>query len=125
VNDSHAVSGLQGTTCLPHNLDHVFGGQFMFLVENAPKILPLDILHGDELDPIDFSEVMDPYDVLVGNLTRENEFLLEPFDDVIVAGQIRTNDFQSHQLAHLSVSSLVDLSHAALSEELQDLVALA
>src|SRR5207244_6791514 len=96
MNDPHAVRGFKRTADLLHDLDRFLGGELVFLVYEGAEILTLDVLHGDELHPLGFAQVVNANYILVGDLASEEQFLLEAIEDSRIAGQIGQTNFQSY-----------------------------
>ena len=87
------MSGFQRTAYLADDRDGLRGCEFSFFVQDGVEILPLDILHGDELHPICFAEVVDADDVSVSDVARKKDLLLEAVDDCRIASEFRANHF--------------------------------
>ena len=94
-----------------------------FLPQQAAQVLPLDKVHADELDPLRFSQVENADHVLVRHLPRQDQLLLEAPQHLLLIGQLRTDHLERHDAVELAVARLVDRSHAALAQQLQDFVA--
>ena len=124
VNDACAVRGFERAAGLLHDLDRFLGSKFSLLLHQAAQVLTLDELHGDELHAVGLAQVVDPDDVLVGDLGGQKQFLLEAVNDGLVAGQIRADDFQRHHAIQFDVARLVDRAHPAFAQDLQDFVTL-
>ena len=81
-------------------------------------------LHGDEPDPVGFSEIENPNHVFVCHLPRQDEFLFEPMQDLRLNREFGTNYFQGDESIQFCVLRLIHCAHASLAEQLQDLVPL-
>ncbi len=83
--------------------------------------------HRDVLDAVDFPEIEDADNVLVGDLTREQQFLLEPSFDLArchwILRDLRPDHFHGNRYAQLRVPRLIDRTHATNTQELDDVVA--
>ena len=101
------------------------GGKLPFVQHEGAQVFALDELHSHELHSLGIAQVINTDDVLVGHLRRQKQFLLEAVNDGLAAGQVRTNHFQCHQTIQFEVASLVNRTHAALTEDLQNFVTLA
>src|SRR5215469_3754758 len=93
-------------------------------MDNSAEILAVNVFHGDELDPIGFGKVVNPNDILVRDAPSQDKFLLEARDSVTVAGQLRTDRFERHQLSHFAVACLINRTHSALTKKSEDFIAL-
>ena len=85
----------------------------------------MDERHRDVLDAVDLAEIVDADDVFVRDLTGEQQFLLEAFfgfSRSAAATRVGANHFQRDGDAELRVPCLVDRSHAADAEHLDDVV---
>ncbi len=118
MNDPHAVRGLQRTADLLHDLDRFLGGELSLLMDEGAEILTLDVLHGDELHPLCFAQVVNTNYIFVGDLASEEQFLLEAVEDGLVACKIGSNDFQGYWPTQLAVHGLVDRAHSAFAQNL-------
>src|SRR6185369_3364135 len=91
------------------------------------EIRAVEVRHRDVFDAVDFPEVVNSHDILVSDLARKDELLLEPalhFSSCRgIARSFRANDFQRHRVSELRVPDLVDGAHAADAENLKDKVA--
>ena len=96
VHHAFRVRGLQGFGDLPDDRRRRLRRILPALGQRGPEVLSLDVLHGDELDPLGFPQVINADHIFVSNLTRQNQFLLEPREDFRVARELRTNNFQHH-----------------------------
>ena len=123
MHDAGGVRGLERETDLRDDRGGPIGGEFLLLVEDRPEVLPLDVLHRDELHPLGRPEVEDPDDVGVRDLARRDQLVLEPFEDLPVPGEVAADDLDRHESVDLAVSRLVDGPHPPLAEQCQDLVA--
>src|SRR5437870_12928035 len=118
MNDSHTVRGFERTADLLHDLDRFLGGELSFLVYEGAEIFTLDVLHGDELHPLGFAQVVNANYIFVGNLASQEQFLLEAIEDGLVAGKIGPNDFQGDWPTQLAVHGSVDRAHSAFAQNL-------
>ena len=101
------------------------GESLPFARQDGAQVLTFDELHGDELHAVSFVQVVNADDVLVGDLPRQHQLLLEARQDGRITGQIGANDLESHDTLDFLVSGFVDRAHAAHAEQLPDLVAAA
>ena len=52
-------------------------------LQDRRQVRPVDVRHRDVLDALDLADVVDPDDVLVGDLTGEQQLPLEPALEVL------------------------------------------
>ena len=119
MDDAFGVRGFQRAA---HLLDDVgrFRGLKLFLApEQAPQVLALDVLHGDELDAIGLAEVENANHIVVGDLARENQFLLEALQDFGIRGQVAANYLQRNLAVQFAVMRLVNRAHSALPKHFE------
>jgi hypothetical protein len=87
----------------------------------------VDVRHRDVLDAVDLTDVVNANDVLVGDLPREQQLALEaPLDvggDGLVGHRFRTNHLDGDGDAELGIPGLIHRSHAACSEQADDVIA--
>ncbi len=91
---------------LLNDADCFLGRKLGSLMEDGGEIFALDILHGDELYPLGFAQVVDADHVTVGDLGGKDQFLLEPVENGSVAGQVRANHLQGDHAAELNIPAL-------------------
>ena len=88
------------------------------------EIVALDVRHRDVLGAVDLAEVVNADDVLVGDLTGQQQLALEsPLDLRSGAADPRsprTDHLDRHGDAQLLVPRLVDDAHAADAEQTDD-----
>jgi hypothetical protein len=71
MDDSHAVRSFEGSADLLHDLDSFLGRELGLLMDEGAEILALDVLHGNELHPLGFAQVIDADDIFVCNLAGQ------------------------------------------------------
>src|SRR5262249_28070883 len=81
----------------------------------------LDVLHRDEVEPLERADLVDRDDVRMIQRGRSARFPGQPRPAVVVARDHPGDNFQGHGTLELLVETLVDLAHAAPAEQLQDL----
>ncbi len=101
------------------------GSSFFFSAKDALQVLAFDVLHGDELDPVGLAQIKNADDVLVRNLPREDQFLLEAPKNFGIGGHVGANHLDGDLAVQLFVVGLVNGTHAALSEQADDFIAAA
>jgi len=90
--------------------------------DHCLEALALDVLHGEELDPLRLPEVEDADHVLVRDLPREEQLLLEAGQGLGALRRVEADGLERDELVELAVAGLVDATHAALAEDRHDLV---
>jgi hypothetical protein len=94
--------------------------------EYGREVLAVDERHRDVLDAADLAEVMNPDDVLVGDLPGEQQLALEsPFDfsrGLRLGHHFRPDHFDGDRDAKVGVPRLIDRAHAADAERANDVV---
>ena len=102
-------------------------GSLSFAAEDGRQLLALDERHGDELDAVDLAELVNADDVLVRDLARQQELLLEAALEHRgrrgVRGHFRPDHLERDDDAELGVPRLVDGPHAADAEQADDVIA--
>ena len=72
VDDAFRVRGFERERDLLHDADNFFVRQLAGVDDEIFEILPLDELHGDELDAVGFAEIENANYVFVGDLAGED-----------------------------------------------------
>ena len=93
-------------------------------MENRGEILALHVLHGDELYPLCFPEIIDTHHIAVGDLGSEDQFLFEAVEDGAITGQVGTNHLERDHAAQLNISRFVNRAHAAFAQQAQHFITL-
>ena len=103
--------------------------QLALFLQRSCKVGTLEIRHRDVLDAVDFAEVVDANDILMSNLSSEDELLLEPplhFPrGQRIARGFRAYHLQRHRHPKLRVPGVVHSSHAADAEHPHDVITVA
>ena len=118
-----AVRGFQGAADLEHDFRCFAGRKFASFLKEVAKVVSLHEIHGDELDSVGLAEVENTNDILVRDLARENQFLLEAPQDFRIAGELGTDQFESDKTVEFLVSRFIHRAHPATSKQLQDFIA--
>ena len=91
------------------------------------ELRPLDVLHRDVLDTVDFTEVVDAHDILVRDLARQNQLALESRlycpGGCRIGHHFRTDDLERHDFAELGVMGLIHGSHTTNAQKPDDVIA--
>src|SRR2546427_945509 len=100
--------------------------QLALLPQHRREIGALDVWHRDVLHAFDVAEIVNADDVLVRDLAREQQLLLElPLDlrrRVRVDGGVGADQLQGDRDAELRVPGVVDRAHAADPEQPDDVI---
>jgi len=80
MDDTFSVGGGEGLRDLAADRDGTIERQPALAAEDAVQILAIHEGHGDELEAVDFSQVVDAENVLVRDLRPEQQLLLEPLN---------------------------------------------
>ena len=122
MNHAFGMRGVESPADLLHDTHSFDRGKFSPFPQQRFQIAALDIFHGEKLHPIGLAKVVDPDHVLVRNLPRQDQFLLEALENRWGVREFRTNDFQSDQAIEFAVLGLVNRSHATFAQQMKDLV---
>ena len=127
VHDARLVRGEEPVGDLFREPQRLLNAEMPFLAQHLREVASLDVRHREVLDAVDFAEIVDAHDVLVRDLTREEQLTLEAAFHfarrVRVGAHFRPNDFESDRDAQLGIPRLVDDAHAAGAKLPQDAVA--
>src|SRR4029450_6411581 len=82
----------------------------------------MDEFHADETRVIADSDVVDSYDVRMGQLSRNDHFFAKAFQDELLGCISGAEHLYSDQIARQLIGSLVDRAHSAPADQLQDFV---
>ncbi len=125
VNDSETMGLGQAFGGLARDGQRLADGQGPDAVEEALKVLPGNIFHGDEIGPrfLLATEVVHTADVAVGDGPSETELAPEALDRVGVRGNLGLKELQGKLFPDLGIEDLVDAAHAAPPQLLDDLIA--
>src|SRR5581483_6254472 len=122
MDDAGTVRCLQGAANLLNYVHCLFGSKFLFSNQHGAQVFALHKLHGDELDAVRFTQVVNADDVAVGHFAGEQQLLLETIDDGFIFRQFGTDDFEGYGPVQFAVDGLVNRSHPALSQQGDDLI---
>ena len=121
VHHSFGVRRIQRRASLVNDVGAFLIAQFFF--GQGAQVLPLDKLHGDELDAVDFAKIENANHIFVGDFARQDQLLLEAPQHFFVQREFGTNDFQGHEAIELQVPRLVHRAHAAFAKHQHNFVA--
>src|SRR5262245_62068412 len=91
-------------------------------VENPSHALAFDEFHGDEGDAVGAVEIVDTAHILVRNLAREPQFILESVDERRLLRNLRFQNLERNDLPSFAVASLVNETHPAHSKPRENFV---
>jgi hypothetical protein len=91
--------------------------------EQRREILSIDVLHGDEVMPVGFRDVVEPADVRMGDLPPEPHLGVEEPERIAPRCQLVRQKFERHRLPELQVLGAEYLTHPATAERRDDPVA--
>ena len=123
MHHAFGVRGFQRIANLIHDANDFFVRKLALMGHQGLQILPLDELHGDELDAVRFAKIENANHVFVRDLPRQNQFLLEAMQRLRLRGEFRPNYFQRHEPLELAILGFVNSAHAALAKQIDDFVA--
>src|SRR3989338_7774870 len=84
--------------------------------QGAPQAFAFDVLHRDGADRPEAVQLVNPADVLVGDLAGQQQLRLEALDQLRPGGNLRLQDFQGDGVAGLAVAGAVDNPHSPAPE---------
>ena len=91
------------------------------------QVRAVDVRHRDVLDAVDLAKVVNPDDVLVGDLAREQQLALEAALDIPRGDRIGRDLGADHlhrdRHAQFRIPRLIDGAHAADAEHFDDVIA--
>src|SRR5215472_1219428 len=117
-----AVRCFESTADLKHDARRFIGRKFAFIRKKGPNVPTLHKFHSDEFDPVGLPKIKNSDDILVGDLAREYEFLLEASQDFGIAGELRTDQLESNKTVEFLVPRFIDRTHPTASKQLQDFI---
>ena len=90
--------------------------------QQRAEVLALDVLHGEELKALGFTDVVYPTNVGMRDLSGHAHFAPKPFEREFVLRELLGKKLQGDGLIESEVVGMVHLTHAALSHSLDDAV---
>ena len=112
-------------TCMP--IRNVSASGREVLRADFAEVLALEQLHGEEVQPLSLdvgaAELEHLHDVGVPDLSRDADLVLEPGDELVLAGEVGPDDLERDVLAELLVLGGEDIAHAPRADLPQDAVA--
>ena len=125
MDDPFLVGRLQRLAYLDGDLEASGKAQCPRSADQLEQVFALDEVHGDVLDLVDLSQIVDPDDVLVGNGPAQQRFLPELIDHVGPRGKIGADHLEDDRDAEFVIFGLVDPAHPALADFFDDRIAVA
>ncbi len=129
MNDAFRMRRHEARHDVARDLERSRDGKPSVSPHDRREIGALDVRHRDVLDAVDLAEIMNAHDILVRDLSREQQF---PFEAPLhfgrgfkIAGGSRQHDLDRHRDAKLGIPGLIDRPHATLPEQSDDVVAVA
>ena len=98
-------------------------GEIADALQQRRQVLAVDVLHRQEVLPVDLADVVDAADVRMRELPRDADFGEEALAADRIARQRARQELQRDRLSELEVVGAVDLAHAAAAEQADDAVA--
>ncbi len=84
--------------------------------EQRGEILAVDVLHREEVLPVDVADVVDAAHVRMRDLPGEPDFLMEAGQPVGAVHDLPRQELESDGLPELQVFGSIDFAHAAAAE---------
>jgi hypothetical protein len=81
MDDAGVVRGFESAADLPGEPHGARHRQLLLTLQDGREVVPLHVGHRDVLDALDLAEVVNAHDVLVRNLAREQQLVLEALFD--------------------------------------------
>src|SRR5207302_11234282 len=104
------MRGVESPADLLHDTHSFDRGKFSPFPQQRFQIAALDIFHGEKLHPIGLAKVVDPDHVLVRNLPRQDQFLLDVLENRWGVSELWTYDLQIDQANELYDMGLLTCS---------------
>ena len=117
MDNAFGMRGVEGVAHLPGKFEAAVDRQRAFLFQDSVEVFAVHESHGDELDAVGFTQVVDAKNVFVRNSAGKQEFVFEALNDLRIAGKIRQQDFQRGVAIELTVVDFVNAAHPAFTEQ--------
>ena len=121
VDYAFGVRSVQRIGDLDAQIEHRFDLQRL-AIDLVPERLPFQQLHGDEGSPIGLVDFVDRADVRVVQRGRSLGFPPETTESLCVVGEFVGKELEGNGAAELQILGLVDHTHAAAADLLDDAV---
>ena len=92
-------------------------GRLAHTTKDGREIFAIDIFHGDKVQPIGFSDVVNAADIGMRNLSCDPHLVMESLELVGVVRKRRRKELERDRLPQLQIVRPIDLPHAALAEK--------
>ena len=122
VQDALGMRGSKAGAKFAGEFDSLVRGQPPNAAQQAPKILAIDVLHGQIRLPVHFPDVVNAADILVRDLARDPDFIVEAGEQIQIVFSRQGQKLQRHRLAEDEIVGAIDLAHAALAQLRYDAV---
>ena len=108
---------------LPGDLDRLFLRKVANPAQEGRQVLAVDVLHRQEMLPVDFAGVVNPADVGVGDLARGPHLVEEALETLGLRVESWRQELEGDRLPELEVVGPVDFPHAPPPQQADDAVA--
>ncbi len=123
MDDPDVVCGSESFEDLDRQCLGASPGQPLFAFDDRAEVLAVEVLHHEESETIDLTEVGDVDDVLVADLGGCLGLLDEPADGLRAAGSVWSEKLECDELVDSSMPREIDLPHATFANETLNFVA--
>ncbi len=122
MQDALVVRGGKARAELARDLDRLVLGKPPDPPQERGEVFAVDVLHGEEVPPVDLADVVDAADVGMRDAARVTHLGVEALDEGGLRGEFLRQEFQRDRLAELQIVGAVDLAHAAVADQPDDAV---
>jgi len=117
------VSGSQTGGELARDLDGLVGRKMADAPQERSKVFSVDVLHRKEVMAFRLTDVVNAANVGVRDLAGDTDFPSKPLERLCVSCELHGKKLQSDHMVEHEIVGTVDLSHAPLTDALDDAVA--
>src|ERR1700756_1598572 len=110
MQNAARVRGGQSGADLTADIDRFVFGKTTDAMNQAGEIFTMHVLHGDEVLPIRFADVIDTAYIGMGDLPGKANFPQESRGVLGAAADLFRQQFERHRLSELQIVSAVDLA---------------
>jgi len=126
MDDANLVRGSQPRRDLLGYGDRARNRNVAFVLEHVGEVLPFNEGHREVLDAIELAEIVNPHDVLVGNLPGEHELPLEASFDLTrrsgIEEDLGPDHLQGNGNPELVIPRLIHDAHASGAKRADDVI---